>query len=836
MYPVRRLWLGIICLLLLWATRLWGLDLLPLHNDEGLHLTRAVQVWRAHPFYAISDGKIINHWVIAAFYPQNAPVFAGRVATVFIALLGLAAGYALARQVAGPTGALLAASLWTGVPYLFFYERLAFSDAEAGALVPMAVWLSLRVARFGRYRDSLLTGLAFGAAALFKFTAAPFALAITFVILFGSQISRQRRWLNLGLIAVTVALCFIPPLLYLLLKGQDLFSIALGWLGGGAGGEPAFFANLSRLWLQITGFGSLTWPVLSLVGLALLALSRQRGAIPLLLASIVPLLLMMLLGREVLSRHYVVALPLLLTLAGAGLGLGLKRLARQKLQPPFALAGILALGMSFLPFLLTAVVSPPLLPLPAEVRYEHITSHSSGYGLREALRAFPVHIARRDLPIIASMFPDSCHRANYYNVSRLTMRCPEAPGIREIETALAEHGAVYVLADDAPRIGVDVHKLDVQATQLAAFPRPGETLATASVVLWLLEKPKALQAPAANDCSPAAARQARAALGLYQPVQTAGFVRISGQYFYHGQDIHVVRGVNYYPARFPWRRFLTETDLDSVRMELDLLRGAGFNTLRIFLWNEALFACADRTAVPVVATFQRLDSILHEAGTRGFRLIVTLNDLPDLTNQPLYTNPPHIIEQTRFIVERYRGEAAILAWDVRNEGDIDYGSTSALNNRFPKMQVLTWLADTTQAARSLDPNHLITAGWLYDNEATAPYVDFISFHHWGQAAQLQERLAGLRAKTDKPLLMEEFGYSTYRVTPDEQSRLLRDNIALAQTQVTLGWLIWTAFDFPLDATCIRPACPSPDNAEHHFGLWYADYRAKPIVERLRQQE
>ncbi|MBL8166041.1 MAG: hypothetical protein JNJ61_28915, partial [Anaerolineae bacterium] len=84
-------WL-VAALLALWLTRAAALELLPLHNDEGLHLTRAVEVWNGHPFWVISDGKIINHWLIAAFYPQNAPAFAGRIATVFVALLGLAAG------------------------------------------------------------------------------------------------------------------------------------------------------------------------------------------------------------------------------------------------------------------------------------------------------------------------------------------------------------------------------------------------------------------------------------------------------------------------------------------------------------------------------------------------------------------------------------------------------------------------------------------------------------------------------------------------------------------------------------------------------------------------
>ncbi|MFN8380080.1 MAG: hypothetical protein U0452_15565 [Anaerolineae bacterium] len=88
----------VVLLLLLWGNRLAALDSrLPLHNDEGLHLTRAVEVWNGNPFWQINDGKIVNHWLIALFYPQSAPEFVGQVATVLVALIGLAAGYALVR-------------------------------------------------------------------------------------------------------------------------------------------------------------------------------------------------------------------------------------------------------------------------------------------------------------------------------------------------------------------------------------------------------------------------------------------------------------------------------------------------------------------------------------------------------------------------------------------------------------------------------------------------------------------------------------------------------------------------------------------------------------------
>ena len=338
--------------------------------------------------------------------------------------------------------------------------------------------------------------------------------------------------------------------------------------------------------------------------------------------------------------------------------------------------------------------------------------------------------------------------------------------------------------------------------------------------------------PPLATCTGAEAQAAVDALPLYQPSETEYFVTLSDNQFMVGDEPLAARGVNYYPMRYPWRRFLTNADLDEVQRELNLLRGVGFNTLRLFLWNEALFTCPARGAVPTADAFQRLDAIMQMAAVRDLRLIVTLNDLPDMEHYPLYTDPVHTHAQTNFIVERYRDEAAILAWDLRNEGDIDYGSINLLNTRFPRNVVLDWLTQTSEQVRELDPNHLITAGWLFDAEATAPYVDFVSFHHWQDATELARRIQAIRAATDKPILLEEFGFSTFRVSEDEQAQLISENIQMALENDLLGWLVWAAFDFPLDATCIPPACPSQDNAEHHFGLWRTDYTAKPAVDTV----
>ncbi len=314
--------------------------------------------------------------------------------------------------------------------------------------------------------------------------------------------------------------------------------------------------------------------------------------------------------------------------------------------------------------------------------------------------------------------------------------------------------------------------------------------------------------------------------GLFTPTDLTDFVALDGATFTLDGEPYRVRGINYYPSAYPWRRFLTETDAETLDRELALMADVGFNTLRIFLWNEALFVDGE----PCADAFHRLDGVMAAAANHNFRLIVTLNDLPPLPD--IYTNPP--TTETDFIVRRYRDEAAILAWDLRNEGDIDYNGYNILDAGLVAREVvLNWLAETSDQVRGLDDNHLITAGWLRDEQDTEPYVDFVSFHHWQGAESLQSRVA--RIDLDKPLLLEEIGFTTFDITEAQQAAGLGDVVRFAEGDALLGWMVWTAFDFPLEATCYPSPCISQDNREHHFGIWYTDYTPKPAVGMIRRE-
>ncbi len=477
-------------LLILWFSRVPALEALPLHNDEGLHLTRAVEVWNLHPFWEIRDGKIINQWAIALFYPQNDPVFAGRIATIFVSLIGFAAGYALIRRIFGSNAALMAGVLWIASPYLFFFERLALSDAEAGALVVLALWASWTLAERGTIRRAVLTGLALALATLFKFTAAPFALTVALVVLLRARYSLQRRIGLLVIVGVVVGLCFVIPVSYLMLRGGDVFSIALAWVSGGsaATGANGIGANLAMLASQLVGFSLPIWSLLLIGGLALLLILRPRKSGLLLLAIGLPLASIIVLGHEVLPRHYVVALPALLILGGAGLGLAIDRWLNVQTQRRSALAlASAALAFGFVPFALHAYTAPEQLRVPDAIWTQYFSEHSSGYGLREAVQALPQTITPSDTPIIASMTGDSCRRANFYAVNKLRLQCvSEAPGLPEIEAALKANPEIYVLVDFATgaHFPQDAEALGAQAEQVAVYPRPGAD--GQPVTLWRL--------------------------------------------------------------------------------------------------------------------------------------------------------------------------------------------------------------------------------------------------------------------------------------------------------------------------------------------------------------
>jgi hypothetical protein len=327
----------------------------------------------------------------------------------------------------------------------------------------------------------------------------------------------------------------------------------------------------------------------------------------------------------------------------------------------------------------------------------------------------------------------------------------------------------------------------------------------------------------APDCEQDEADAALAAVPRYRSAG-GSFIRVNGSGFTLGGRPFSIYGVNYYPRDTPWRRFLAETSLADIPSEFELLQAAGLNTIRIQLRHDLLFQCIGNGAVPIPENIARLDDIIQTATRYDLRLILVLNDAADLSSYPLYNHSGSSDEQMRYLAQRYRDEPAILAWDLRDSGDNDY-----LSHRFEKRTVLTWLAESAILIRQADPNHLITASWGVEAEATIPTVDFLSFEPSDHLDRLRQQIAVLKAATDKPILLSSIGYNTFGSSEEGQRNSLQAALDAARNNQLAGWLVWTAFDFPLTATCYESGCLSQDSADHHYGLWTSAYEPKLAV-------
>lgn len=368
-------------------------------------------------------------------------------------------------------------------------------------------------------------------------------------------------------------------------------------------------------------------------------------------------------------------------------------------------------------------------------------------------------------------------------------------------------------------------------TACTLAPAPAPSTPTGLRLITAIPTPAQTAPPAASSPMPAPTSPPRTctddeiaarlrAVPAFRPA-AGRFAVIVGQGFVVGAEPFPVRGFTYAPQAGD----IFAGDLLAIEADLLRLRALGITTLRFFVPYGPLFTCAGHGAVPSAEAVARLDAVIALIGAYGLRAIPVLHHGAGTPSAPLYTTPGDTQAQTAFLVSRYRAEPAILAWDLRDAGDADYGVYS-------REVVLDWLSRSAAAVRALDPRHPITAGWGTAPEDTIPFVDLVGLHHFGGAADLRQRVAGLRALTAKPLLLIAFGVSTQQVNETAQASTLRAVIRAAEGDRLAGWLLWTVYDGPPDPACGAAPCQASAEISAAFGLWRADGSPKPAVEVL----
>jgi hypothetical protein len=339
---------------------------------------------------------------------------------------------------------------------------------------------------------------------------------------------------------------------------------------------------------------------------------------------------------------------------------------------------------------------------------------------------------------------------------------------------------------------------------------------------------------------------------------------IGDQFYVQGQR-YLIEGLNYYEKDHAWDRFWpywhVKENRATVEHELDIARDLGVNTLRIFLrWKH--FAPLGPT-VPLTAK-QDLDDFLNLAAAKQMKVLITLFDgMPNEGSASLYITPAVGIAyldslftpftNTTGVTVDFSTDCRILAWDVKNEPDLDYrlDANGDGNPGTPEDReaVQNWVKEMIRHLRRKDSCHPITVGisgavgGIYDSTIIGYYadiVDFLSVHYFLYEGNFPTVIDTVEALTGgKPIVVEEFGLHTQAGHPSDphaerdQAAYYNAILSTVEADRLAGAMFWTLNDFSyIIAT---------DEREKHLGILHnssvtttevltpADYSEKPAA-------
>jgi len=279
-------------------------------------------------------------------------------------------------------------------------------------------------------------------------------------------------------------------------------------------------------------------------------------------------------------------------------------------------------------------------------------------------------------------------------------------------------------------------------------------------------------------------------------------------------------GMNYYPAQSPWNLLDTAISDKVYIDDMAILKELGCNSIRIFLQYED-FGKEHVSQAKIKRLIHFLD-IVHDA---DLTVLITLFDFyGDYSSYDWRATSQHL----RSLIPSIRYHPALLAYDLKNEPDLDFESRG-------ESVVSEWLSYHISVIRSIDPNHPITIGWSNTNDAMllANQVDFISYHYYHQPSEFSQKHEALSAQTDKPIILTEFGKTSYRgvwnpiqYSQKKQARYFADMLQDLQ-DLNLNSFSWTLHDFQEVPISVVGRRPWRRAYQRHYGLIDLDGNPKP---------
>ncbi|NNK82833.1 MAG: cellulase family glycosylhydrolase, partial [Flavobacteriaceae bacterium] len=280
-----------------------------------------------------------------------------------------------------------------------------------------------------------------------------------------------------------------------------------------------------------------------------------------------------------------------------------------------------------------------------------------------------------------------------------------------------------------------------------------------------------------------------------------------------------IKGINYYPQATPWDMFGNSFSKDTISKDFKIIKEAGLNSIRIFVQYDD-FGKAEVNPKKL----EKLNHTLDTAEENNLKVVLTLFDFfGDYSVLNWTLNQRHAEK----IVSTFKDHNAIIAWDIKNEPNLDFESRG-------KENVVAWLDKMIDLVKSIDSKHPVTIGWSNTQSASIlkDKVDIVSFHYYEDLENLDASIKTLKQEIpNKPLVLQEFGMSSYNGfwkpfgSSEEDQANYHKNAQEIIADNSLQFMSWTLYDFtevPVDVAGRRPW---RRNTQKRFGF-INDIRSK----------
>ena len=282
-----------------------------------------------------------------------------------------------------------------------------------------------------------------------------------------------------------------------------------------------------------------------------------------------------------------------------------------------------------------------------------------------------------------------------------------------------------------------------------------------------------------------------------------------------------IKGINYYPQAHPWAMFGEQFSTDIISKDFKIIKDAGLNSVRLFVPYDDFGKAAVQPK-----KLEKLIKTFDIAEKQKLKIVLTLFDFyGDYSVMNWTLNQRH----AETIVNALKNHNALLAWDIKNEPNLDFESRG-------QDLVIAWLENMIDLVKSVDHKHPVTIGWSNTQNASIlkDKVDLVSFHYYEDLDELDEAINTLKTNIpDKPLVLQEFGLSSYRGlwnpfghSEDDQAEYhqkMQEHIAAHK----LHYMSWTLYDFIEIPTEVVGRLPWRKQAQEHFGFLNQNGETKP---------